>query len=206
MAAEYRSRREYDDDDDEDRPRRRYRDEYDDEDDRPRKRRRRKSSAGKIILIVGGGLAVVALLVVVVFLVGGGADISYEKYSAITTTDSIETLKKKFGRPTKYERSEWRNVTIGQERQGNSTLADYAQFAENQNVTLWYGWKSGKEELYVAEGTDEKGRPALILKIYLNPKVVRDAVQNPGNKANKGIPWFEVASIKNGVLWRMGGG
>lgn len=212
-----RSRRRDDDDDDDDRPRRRRRDE-DDEDDRPRRRTRRRSGGsgvGKVIAIVGGSLAAVGLVVLVIVLivkgVGGRVDISYEKYAAIGPADTIEGLEKKIGRGTKYGPTEWASVRIGERGKvgmnvggKTSSLADYSQFYGGGTIAAWYGWKQGDEEVYVAQGTDRTGKPALLLKLYCNPKVVEDAVRNPGGNANKGVPWFELADVHQGVLIRFG--
>jgi hypothetical protein len=226
-----RSRRRRDEDDEDDRPRaRRHRDE-DDEDDRPRRRRRhdddedfprrrlrrRRSNGpgiGKILAIVGGCLAAVGLIAAVILLAtgtfsSGRGDISYEKFAAVGPDDTIEGLGKRFGRPDKYDRSEWGRVAPGSQGgrrppgEGTSSLAAYNHFA--REVTAWYGWRKGKEEIYIAEGTDFKGRTGPVIKIYCNPKVVEDAVLRP-DAPKTNIPWFEVDQIGGDGRVRFGGG
>jgi hypothetical protein len=211
-----RSRRRYEDEDDEDddRPRRRRR--YDDYDDVPRRARRRARGGpgvGKVLAIVFGSLGAVAIVVAVVMIATGSisfrsVNVSYEKYAAITQTDTIESLDKELGPPTRFDRGEWATVTIGQGgdefgRRTSSTLADYNQHA--QEVTAWYRWKKGDEEVYVAEGTDFNGRKGLVIKIYFNPKVVEDLFLRP-EKARKDIPWFHLEQLGGGTVIRFGGG
>ncbi|MDB5310989.1 MAG: hypothetical protein JWO38_5191 [Gemmataceae bacterium] len=208
-----RSRRRWDDDD---RPRRRRRSD-DDDDDLPRRRPRRKSRGpgiGKVLAIVCAVVAVVAIIAVVILLAAGTfssgrADISYEKCTGISQSDTVEGLTKKFGRPEKYDRSEWGRVTPGSQgrrrpaAEKSSSLAEYNNLAAE--VTAWYGWRKGQEEVYVAEGTDFKGRKGLVIKIYCNPKIVEDAFLKP-NAPKTGIPWFQVDQIGGDGMIRFGGG
>jgi hypothetical protein len=208
-----RHRRE-DDDEEDDRPRRRRRD---DEDARPARRPRRKRrgpGAGLIVGIIGGLLGLVGLIVLVVMLARGSADISYDKFKAIDTGDTIEGLEKKFGSATKIDPRDWDSTYLGDAKpdrtQGardfhvsaGSPLGSYNDFA--REVTSWYRWRKGSEEIYVAEGTDVRGRQGLVIKVYWNPKVVEEAVRNPG-RAPSGVPWLQVVQIGVGGVIQFGG-
>jgi len=209
-----RSRRR-EDDDDEDRPARtrsRSRGDYDDLPPRPRRRARRRSSrsganVGKIVFIVSGGIAVVAVFAIIIVLIvrggfSGRSNISFESYESISQTDTMESLRTKFGRPKEYDRAEWGQTTPGA-KQGSSgsTLLQYCDKAKE--VTAWYSWYNGPQEVYVAEGTDYNGRKGLVLKIYVNPKVVQDAILNPG-APKENVPWFQFDQIGVGGKVRFG--
>ena len=209
-----RSRGARDDDDDDDRPRRRRRRGEDDK--RPMRRPRRKSggpSAGLIIGIVGGVAGIAIVVVFAVILARGGfssANISYEKFQAIDTSDSIEGLEKKFGSAKKIDPRDWGSTYMGGNKPGSREGASAGEPLSGLNwhareVTSWHMWKKGQEEIYVAEGTDAFGRKGLVLKVYWNPKVVEEAVRNPGS-APKGVPWMELVQIGVGGRVRFGGG
>lgn len=223
-----RRRRDYDDDDDDDRPRsRRHRDDDDDDyDDRPRRRRRddyddeprrrprrkgSKSNAGLIVGIVLGVLGLIGVGVAVYLLAGGGrADISYDKFQAITEDDTIEGLEKRFGSATKIGPRDWNRTYVGGSDRPlgvdgpqSSPISHYNSFA--RDVTAWYAWRRGKEELYVAEGTDFQGRKGLVVKVYLNPKVLEDAVRDPKGP-RPATPWWHVRAIGGPGEIRFGGG
>jgi hypothetical protein len=202
-----RSRRRRDEDDEDDRPRRR----RDDEDDRPARRPRRKSrgpSTGKVLAIVGGIAAVVGVIVLVVFLVRGGiggANISYAKFKEIKVSDTIETLEKRFGKPTKLEKSEWGKVKYADERGGGggfgggrgsrgegSTLADLDMFGNK--IEAWYHWHSGSEDIYVASGKDFNGKNGLVMKVYTNSNALREN-ERAGGDFSKMIPHYEVRPV-----------
>jgi hypothetical protein len=218
--------RDRDDDDDNDRPRRR---DDDDEDDRPRRPRRRRDddprplrrprrrsrgpSAGLILGIIGGVAALAVVIVLVVTLSRGGfgsADISYSKFNAIGTADSIDSLEKQFGSATNIPREEWNTTYVGgaeprgaMEVQSGSTLATYNMFV--REITAWYRWRKGQEEIYVAEGTDDNGRNGLVLKIYWNPKVLEDAILKPGGPTKPAHPWFQIVELGGRGEVRFGG-
>lgn len=224
-----RPRRRQEDDDDEDRQRSRWRDEDFDSDERPnrgrgeqeefprRRRPRRKSSEpniGKILAIACGGFIALMMIVAIVYLAtrtispSGRGDISFEKYTAIGPTDTIEGLRQKFGRPKSYDRADWGTTVLGDVQEGRvggktSVLLDYNHFA--REVTAWYGWHKGEERVYLAEGTDSNGRRGLVIKIYLNPKVVQDAFLKPDAPKTK-VPWFRLDQIGVGGHVQFGGG
>jgi hypothetical protein len=215
-----RSRRE--DDDYDDPPRRRKRYEDDDDYDRLRRRRRRRSpngvNVGKVIAIIAGVLATIGVIVAIAIALNGSGfgtgSMNYADYSAISEKDTIESLEKKHGRGKKIDPSEWAKTTPGGEQprggfggefggKGNTALAGYNDWAKE--VTAWHRWRKGKEEVYVAEGTDLNGRKGLVLKIYLNPKVIEDAIRNPtGPKPTQ--PWWTVEQIGVGGKVQFGGG
>jgi hypothetical protein len=204
-----RPRRRRDEDEDDDRPRRRRRDEEDARPMRRPRRKRRGPSTGLIVGIIGGLLGLVGVVVLVVMLARGSADISYEKFQAIDTGDTIEGLEKKFGSATKIDPSEWNSTYLGESRGGrnfevgtSSPLSSYNDFA--REVTSWHRWKKGSEEIYVAEGTDPKGRKGLVIKVYFNPKILEDTVRNPG-RAPSGTPWLQIVQIGVGGVVQFGG-
>ncbi|HUR53937.1 MAG TPA: hypothetical protein VMZ71_07385, partial [Gemmataceae bacterium] len=203
-------RRRYDDDDD------------DDYYDRPRRRRRRRRSSGganvgKAIAIIAGVLAGIGVVIAIVLAINGrgfsSGSMNYADYTAISDKDTIEGLEKKHGRGRKIDPSEWARTTPGGEQprggfgdefggRGNTPLAGYNDWAKD--VTAWYRWKKGKEEVYVAEGTDLNGRKGLVLKLYFNPKVIEDFVRNPsGPKPTQ--PWWTFEQIGVGGKVQFGG-
>lgn len=209
------------DDDDYDDPRRRRRRSDDDDDDRPRRRpRRRRSSGGanvgKVIAIIVGSLAAVGIIIAVVLALSGsgfgGGSINYAQYETINDKDTIEGLEKKFGRGRKIDPSEWAKTVPGGNQRGAgfdddfggkaTTLAGYNVWTND--VTAWYRWKKGKEEVYIAEGTDSNGRKGLVLKLYFNPKVIEDMVRNP-NGPKPTQPWWSMEQIGVGGKFQFGG-
>jgi hypothetical protein len=143
-----------------------------------------------IVLIVGGASS-------------GRANISFESYESISQTDTMESLRKKFGRPKEYDRAEWEKTIPGAKKgaTGGSTLLQYCTWAKE--VTAWHSWYDGPQEIYVAEGTDSNDRKGLVIKIYVNPKVVVDMVQNPGQPKGN-VPWFQLDQIGVGGKFRFG--
>jgi hypothetical protein len=162
-------------DDYDDRPRR-DQDEDDDDDERPTRGTPRKSGASKNGLMVGllvGGVVIVCAIVGIVMLVGGGANISYEKFEAITASDTIETLEKKFGKAKKLEKSEWSSIRYTDEGAGGRAGLTLADLSES-GVDDWYHWHSGSQDLYVAIGKDWNGRVGLAYKVYTNSNAMSE--------------------------------
>jgi hypothetical protein len=216
----------YDDDDDyDDRPRRRSR-RYDDDDDDdrppPRRRPRRRRSGGganvgKVIGISVGVLAGIGILIGVVLALRGsgigGGSINFAQYSEIGEKDTIESLEKKYGRGRKIDPKEWdttapgfgsnvpRGGTEGAFGAGTGTTL-YGYHFMARSVTAWYVWRRGREEVYVAEGTDKNGRTGLVIKVYMNPKIMEDAIVRHTPAPHS---WFAYEGIGGGLKIQFGG-
>lgn len=203
-----RSRSRRDEDDEDDRPARRSRRRHvddDDDDDRPVRRPNRKKggpSAGLVVGIVVGVLVLIGAGVGIYLMVGGGANISYEKFNAITAADTIESLEKKFGKAKKLERSEWSSVRyaddgsgggrfVGDGRRADATLADMSVFG----VEEWYHWHSGSQDIYVATGKDWRGRAGLVFKVYTNSNAMNEN-RRAGADPNKLVPSFDAQGVE----------
>ena len=170
---------------------------YDDEDDPPTRRRRRRRrkppSNVSTIAIAGTVVGVVVVVALIAVLSGGprgggghgpglggdlhlggglfGAAISYEQFKAINGGDTLDGLEQRFGKATRIDRADWGRAELRTggftgDRTAPRTLAAYTQGTDG--IEVWYRWRSGNEDLYVATGTRDDGRRGLVAKGYTN--------------------------------------
>ena len=157
-----------------------------------RRRKSRGPGAGLIVGVVGGLLGLVGVIVLVVVLARGSADISYEKFKAIDTGDTIEGLEKQFGSATKIDPKDWDSTYLGSSRGGRdfhvdagSPLGSYNDFAREvksgkanfqQTVTS----PDGKRKK-VSSGNFEFERPNKFRFAYAKPfeQTIRLVVEPP---------------------------
>ena len=195
-----RSRR---DDDYDDRPRRRYEDD-DRADDRPRRRddydrprrprprpRRKGSNVGLWVGLGVGGLVLMVLVVVLAVVLGGGlfgSSVDYAKFKAISGSDTLAGLEKRFGKASKMTFDDLRQLAVDAQEpgMGDGLGRGKLPFAGGgfggravpqvdpfQALGIeMYQWRSGSVRVIVVVGPKAGGK-GLVSAMYLDTDALR---------------------------------